>query len=264
MKKADAEMRWFVRTYTRRDNEDKPINNPDELILVGQAGAENARWHSLGDQFRFLINDLYPDIAKFDPDDWHGELQIGLLLLEKYNRPQAAEAFENVLKINPKAAEAFVGKGAIALQQFETKDAENLADQALKFNPRLTSALRLKADVMLLGGEIGTARKLLLRAKEVNPREEATLARLAACARIENRPAEVKAVIAEVEKFNPKPGIFYEELASSLEDRKIYGDAEIYFRKSIDLRDQLPAAQAGLGMLYLRLGKEKEAQRAAR
>src|SRR5205823_2795093 len=31
-------------------------------------------------------------------------------------------------------------------------------------------------------------------------------------------------------------------------------------KKSIELRDQLPAAQAGLGMLYLRLGKEKEAK----
>jgi tetratricopeptide (TPR) repeat protein len=260
IKKSDTDMRWFVRTYTRRDNEDKPITDPEELLLVGLAGAENARWHSLGDQFRFLINDLYPDILKFDPDDWRAEFHIGMLLLEKYNRPQAQEAFDNVLKINPKAAEAFVGKGYVALQQFETKDAESAADQALKINPRLPSALRLKADVLILGGEIETAKKLLTQAREVNPRDESTLARLAACGRVLNRPEEVKAVIAEVEKFNPKPGVFYQELGSSLEDRKIYGDAEVYFRKSIELRDQLPAAQAGLGMLYLRLGKEKEAK----
>ena len=86
---------------------------------------------------------------------------------------------------------------------------------ALKINPRLPSALRLKADVLLLAGEVDVARKLLLKAKEVNPRDETILARIAACARMENRPNDVKAVIAEVEKFNPKPGVFYEELATA-------------------------------------------------
>lgn len=260
VKKADTEVRWFVRTYTRRENADKPITNPDELLLVGLAAAENARWHSLSDQFRFLINDLYPDVLKYDPDDWRAEWHIGMLLLEKYNRPEANQAFDNALKINPNAAEAHVGKGVVALQQFETKDAESHADQALKISPRLPSALRLKADVMLLAGDVGAARKLLEKAKEVAPREEPTLARLAACARVQNKPDEVKSVIAEVEKFNPRPGLFFAELASSLEDRKVYRDAEVYFKKSIELRDQLPAAKAGLGMLYLRLGKEAEAR----
>ena len=260
VKKADGEMRWFVRTYTRRENADKPITDPDELLLVGQAGSENARWHSLSDQFRFLINELYPDVLKYDPDDWRAEWHIGMLLLEKYNRPEAIQAFDNALKINPNAAEAHVGKGLVAIQQFETKDAETHADQALKINPRLASALRLKADVLLLGGDVGTARKLLEKAKESRPREEATLARLAACARVQNKPDEVKAVIAEVEKFNPKPGLFYAELASSLEDRKIYGDAETYFKKSIELRDQLATPKAGLVMLYLRLGNEAGAR----
>ena len=269
MTKADAEMRWFVRTYTQRDNADKPIRDPDELLIVGQAGAENARWHSISDQFRFLINDLYPDVLKFDPDDWRAEWHIGMLLLEKYNRPEANEAFDNALKINPKAAEAFVGKGLVALQQFETKDADTHAEAALKVNPRLTSALRLKADVLLLAGDVPAAGKLLDRARAVNPREEPTLARIAACARVLNQHQTVKDVIAEVEKFNPKPGVFYHELGSSLEDRKLYKDAEVYFKKSIEVREKnagakaalsMPAAKAGLGMLYLRLGKEAEAK----
>lgn len=260
VKKADAEMRWFVRTYTRRENADKPMTDPDELLLVGQAGAENARWHSLSDQFRFLINELYPDVVKYDPDDWRGEWHIGTLLLEKYNRPESNQAFDNALKINPNAAEAHVGKGLVALQQFEMKDAEKHADEALKINPRLPSALRLKADVQFLAGDIGAARKLLERARQAGPRDERTLARLAACARVQKQTDEVNAIAATVEKFNSKPGLFYAELASMLEDRKIYGDAEVYFKKSIELRDQLPAAKAGLGMLYLRLGQEDEAK----
>ncbi|MGH7225601.1 MAG: tetratricopeptide repeat protein, partial [Gemmataceae bacterium] len=45
MKKADVECRWFVRTYTRRDAKDDPIKDAEELVLVGLAGAENARWN---------------------------------------------------------------------------------------------------------------------------------------------------------------------------------------------------------------------------
>lgn len=258
--KADVEMRWFVRTYTRRDNDDKPITDPEELHFVGLAGSENARWHGLGDQFRFMINDLYPDVLKFDPDDWRAEYQIGRLLLEKYNRPEAMQAFENALKINPKAAEAMVGKGQISLQQFEIKEADIQADLALKANPGLTSALRLKADVMLAGGELKEAAALMERARAINPRDELTLARLAAAARMANDKAGVEAIVKSVEQFNAKPGMFYHELASALEDRKIYGDAEKYFEKSIAMRDKLPAAKAGLGMLYLRIGKETEAR----
>ena len=258
--KADTEMRWFVRTYTQRDNDDKPIQNPEELLIVGQAGAENARWHGIGDQFRFLINDLYPDVMKFDPDAWQGEYEIGLLLLEKYNRPEAQQAFDNALKINPKAAEAYVGKGQVALQQYEMKDAETYADQALKANPRLSAALRLKADVLLMAGDFTGAKALLAKAKVTNPRDEKTLARLAAVARLMNQPAGVSAIVTEVEAFNPKPGVFYHELGTALEERKYYKDAEPYLKKSIELRDKLPSAKAALGMLYLRLGREDEAK----
>ena len=42
VKKADAELRWFVRTYSSRSDQDKDIKDPEELLLVGLAGAENA------------------------------------------------------------------------------------------------------------------------------------------------------------------------------------------------------------------------------
>src|SRR4051794_7795858 len=51
IKKADAEFRWLVRTYTQRSNDDKEAPAPDELLVIGLAGAENARWNRLADQF---------------------------------------------------------------------------------------------------------------------------------------------------------------------------------------------------------------------
>src|SRR5262249_34676671 len=109
--KADAEFRWFVRTYTRRDQAGQPIKDADTLLLVAQAGAENARCPRLSDQFRFILNEVYGDALKADRDLWPAEYQAGMLLLEKYNRGEALAAFDKALAINPRAAEALVGKG---------------------------------------------------------------------------------------------------------------------------------------------------------
>ena len=257
---ADQEMRWFVRTYTQRSNEDKDIKDPDELLIVGQAGAENARWHSLNDQFRFILNEVYADALKYDPDLWQAEYLAGAMLLEKYNRPDAVAAFDAALKINPRAAEALVGKGQAALQGLEIKQAEGFAEEALKINPKLPLALRLRADVHLATGDIAAALKVLEEARSVDPREEATLARLAACRVVLKQESEFQSLVAEVQRSNPKPALFYTELASCLEDRRQYSDAEKYFKKAIELRDKLAEPRTGLGMLYLRLGKEAEAK----
>lgn len=260
MTNADTEMRWFVRTYTRRSNMDDDIKDPDELIIVGQAGAENARWHNLSSQFSFILNEVYVDVQKFEPACWIAEYLSGSMLLEKYNKPQAVKAFNKALAMNPRAAEPYVGKGMAALQNYEIKDAEQYAEEALKLNPRLTSALRLRADIHILAGDFGDAVKVLEKAKAVNSREEATLGRLAACQHMTRQKEAFEQTVAEVKGFNPKPSVFYYDLASALEDRKFYLDAEKHFKTAIELNDKMALPKSGLGMLYLRMGKEAEAR----
>ena len=260
-KKADEEMRWFVRTYTQRDNDDKPIKDPDDLLLVGLAGTENARAYNLSSQFKFILTDLYVDILKFDPNAWQSEYQAGMLLLEKYNKPEADLAFDKALKINPNAAEALTGKGLVAFQQYEMKDAENFAESALKINPKLTMALRLKADVLYAAGEFTAAVKSLDAARAVNHREESTLARLAACYQLQHKADQYNETVAEAEKYNKKPGEFYFELGHAFEDRRVYGPAEECFRKAIDFRENLAAPKSSLGLLLLRIGKEEEGKK---
>src|SRR5439155_13079137 len=109
-------------------------------------------WNNLSDQFEFILNEVYKDALKNDPNFWPAELQAGLLLLEKYNRGEALDALDKALTINPSCSEALAAKGVAALMRFEVKDAENFAERALKFNPNLPEALRLRADVHLATG----------------------------------------------------------------------------------------------------------------
>ena len=262
LKKADDECRWFVRTYTDRSNNDQDIKDPDDLVLVGLAGCENARWHNLSDQFKFILDEVYGDALHYDKDLWPAHYQAGMLLLEKYNRPEALDAFDKALAINPNAAEALVGKGIIAAQEFEYQDAERFAEQALKINVNLPEALRLRADVHLAGGNVAGALKELESARKVNPRDEATLARIAACLRLQHKQAEEDALVKEVEQRDPKPGAFWYELGDRLEDRRHFDEAETCYKKALELRPMLPWPRNSLGLLYMRLGREQDARTA--
>jgi tetratricopeptide (TPR) repeat protein len=258
-KRADTEFRWFVRTYTERSNKDQDIKDPEELLLVGLAGEENARWHNLSDQFRVILNDVYGDALKNEKAFWPAECQAGMLLLEKYNRGEALDAFDKALAINPNAAQAFVGKGIAALQKYETKDAEQFAERALKINPNLPEALRLRADVYLLIGDVKAAVRQLDHARQVNPRDENTLGRSAACLYLLHDQAAFDRLAHEVQQNDPKPGLFYYVLGERLEERRQFETAEKYYKQAIALRPMLPWPQNSLGLLYMRLGREKEA-----
>jgi cellulose synthase operon protein C len=259
LKKADAECKWFVRTYTRRDQNDDPIKSPEELLLVGLAGAENARWNNLADQFTFILQDVYADALKYDKDFWPAEYQAGMLLLEKYNRPEALASFDKALKINASAAEALAAKGVAALMRFEIQEAERLAEQALGINPKLPDALRLRADVHLSAGDAAAALKELEQARTVNPRDERTLGRIAACLVLQRKKEDLASLTREVEKFDAKPASFYFEMGQRLEDRQYFEEAQACFQKATALRPSVPDALNSLGQLYMRMGLEKEA-----
>lgn len=257
---ASREMRWFVRAYSEASERDKDITDPDLLAIVGQAAAENARWNNLSKQFRFILEEVYGDILKRDPDFWIAEDLAGRMLLEKYNKADAEEAFDNALKINPKAVDAITGKGLLCLQTYDLKEAEEYADRALGINPKHVEALRLRADLDLVAGDFSAAIRRLNAAKAVNPRDETVLGKLAACYLLVKKPAEFASLVKDVEGFDAKPGTFYHWLGEALDDRKMWLKSEEYLKKAAELRPKIPAPMAALGALYLRLGRETEAR----
>jgi len=261
VKKADAEFKWFVTTYSDRVGTEKEIKDPETLLLVGLAATENARWNKLSNEFETILQDIYEDALKGDKGDrnfWPAEYQAGMLLLEKYNRREGLAALDKALTINPSAAEALVGKGVAALQRMEYTSAEHFAEDALKINPNLPEALRLRADVYLAGGQFDKAVKELESARKVNPRDEQTLGRVAACLWLQKKNDDLDGLLKEVGKFDATPGLLHLVLAERLEDRRHYDEAEKQFKKARELRPVLHQAATNLGMLYLRLGREKE------
>ena len=116
----------------------------------------------------------------------------------------------------------------------------------------------MKAEIYLTAGDFPAAEKVLLEAKAISPRNSATLGRLAGVYVMLKKTDDFDSVVKFVTSFDSKPGEFYYELGNVLEDRKQYAKAEEYYKKSYELRPVLSAPRTGLGMLYLRLGNEKD------
>jgi len=147
----------------------------------------------------------------------------------------------------------------MALQKLELKEAEKFAENALSINPHLPEALRLRADLHLAGNDAAAALKELEEARKVNPHDEETLGQIAACYYLQRKANEIAALLREVEKRDPKPGVFHHALGERLEARRRYLEAEKHYQKAIELRPMLAEPRTSLGMLYMRLGREKEA-----
>jgi tetratricopeptide (TPR) repeat protein len=255
--KARPELPWFTRYYN--DNE---VKDADDLYTLGLAVSEYARWKKgLADEFETVLSELYGGALRADKDYWPAEYQAGRLLLEKYNTPEALKAFDKSLTINPNAPEPYLGKALAAIEKLELTEAEDHVQRALKSNPHHPEALRLRADLHIIAGDYPAALKELDAARKVNPRDEQTLGRVAACLLLQRKNADFDALVLEVTKNDPVPAVFYHELGERLEERRHYEDAEKYYKKAVELRDNIAWPLNSLGLLYMRMGQEKEARK---
>ena len=60
---------------------------------------------------------------------------------------------------------------------------------------------------------------------------------------------------------NPHAGEFFDTLAEMLQERNKQSEAERFFREAIRVMPRQVGPQAGLGLLYMRMGREEEAKK---
>ncbi len=271
--------RWFIQYYNRSQPKDA-----ETLIWIGEGAAQHARWNRVSSIFRFVVNDVCTDALKDDKNCWQAPLLSGSLLLEKYNESQAVPEFHNALRINPHVAEIHAAIGLSFLQDYKHDKARERAEEALKCNPRSPTALVLMADTYLLTDVPEPAREWLDKALAINPADQRVLGRKAALALLAERllPKETLAAawtdlpqmpkdsplpkpfldaLATVLKTNPKPGEMLSIIGNILESHRKFDQAEICYRKAIEVMPQLTAPRTQLGMLCMRTGKIDEAEK---
>jgi tetratricopeptide (TPR) repeat protein len=268
---AEQDYHWLVDHYNNKDVED-----PDALRVIGLGAAQFARWHRESEQFTFLVNELYPSILELDKSYWPAHYEAGLLFLEKFNEADASRELKAALELNPNAAEVHAALARLAMQNYDMDDAKRSVDRALEINSRLLSALLTKADLALSNFEARDAIAILEQAKALNPVSEETLGRLAAAYGVADglpasedlakaMPAQPASrfdkLVAEVNGRNPHAGDFYYALASDLDLTRKYPAAARYYREAVERMPQLIAPRGALGLMYMRLGQEIDARK---
>src|SRR5690349_2083181 len=91
---------------------------------------------------------VFEALVKTQPKNPDYKVRYGRLLLERFNRAQAAELFQEALAIKKDHAGALLGLALVAADGFEGKAAE-LAHDALKADPKLLEAQELLARLAL-------------------------------------------------------------------------------------------------------------------
>lgn len=257
-----ADYSWLVDHYNAND-----VTDRDELLWIGRGAAQFARWKRLSEQFRFLVNDFYPELAETSPACWQAHLDSARLFAEKYNEAEAVKSLAAAISANPNAAEVHALAGTLALDRFEVKAAQASCDQARAINPELLAAHHLQADIHLANFEPRQAAGVLQDALKLNPTSEETLGRLAAAYLSVDGPQKREPesrfgkLAAEVNARNPRAGVFYLTLADALDRLRRWPTSAEFYREAMTRMPQLIEPPGRLGMMLMRLGEEEEAKR---
>lgn len=280
LKEADEDYRWCVRYY----NQAQPTK-ADALLVVGRGSAQYARWHSVSQVFKFVVNTLCPDALKDDPLCWQAYWLSGSLLLEKYNREDAIPELQHALKINPRAPDVLATLGEAAFQKLDLTEAASYAERALAVNPHHVAALNLKADLALRDGNGALALEALAKSRKANPNEQRTLARVASAylmvdgippdeeltevlSHLDNvsqiqlpKPSRFSQTLIELAKQNPHPGYGLQVLGDDLQTRLRFGLSEKFYRAAMAAMPLYAEPKTALGLLYMRIGKTEDARK---
>ncbi|MBI2824829.1 MAG: tetratricopeptide repeat protein [Planctomycetia bacterium] len=258
---ANAGYKWFVDYYNGHD-----VNSVEAIEWIGLAAAQFARWNRLKDQFGFLVNELYPDALKIEPNWWPAHYYAGLLYLEKYNQAEAARELKAALAQNPNAACVHAALARLALQNYELDTARQAVDRAGELNPRLLDAHLARGDILLANFQAAEAIAIFEKACQINPASETALGRLAAAyGVVDGLSADLSGTrmgrtIDQATTRNKHCGEFHASLARALDESRRFPAAARYYREAIARMPQLVEPHAELGLVAMRLGEEVDAK----
>ncbi|MDR1989666.1 MAG: tetratricopeptide repeat protein [Acidobacteriaceae bacterium] len=199
------------------------------------------------------------DAADAAPRDSVIRTALGELALEKFDQPQAYQAFQNALRSDDRYVPAMIGL-ARTLEDENPKQATETVMKALAINPSCVDAHLFLARQALDAGRRDEAREAIEKALEVNPNSLEGHALLAGVAYIEDKQDEYAAEIGKALAIAPRYGEAYRVVAEIASHNFRYDDAAAIARKGVALDPQNPLILSDMGIHLLRTGEEAEAR----
>jgi tetratricopeptide (TPR) repeat protein len=218
------------------------------IVAVAQRRADSTAltlWHS--GQYD-AANQAFKALTAQYPDNPDYRVEWGRLLLERFNRSEAASLFAEALKQKPDHAGALLGLALVAADSFDEKAVE-YARKALEADPKLLEAQELLARLALEDNNDAQARAEAEKALAISPDSAQAKAILATIELLQDHKAEL-----------PADGKAYESAAHYFVLNRRYEEAIALYRKAIELQPDLWSAHSQLGINLMRLGRDEEAR----
>jgi tetratricopeptide (TPR) repeat protein len=220
--------------------------------------AAEAAW-AIGDIQR--ANQVFRDSLQNNERAVQPRVRWARLFLQTHQYSDAAELFNEALRIFPNDVHAKLGLASVFAERFEGQ-ARPLVQEALQQDGDLIEAHLLTASMDLEEGQLEEAEKALDRAQrlatkeKLPPLEVYTLRASLEVSRGGNPEPWIKRVL----DYNPRYGTVYQQLAHFEVMRRRYREATVLLRRAVEVQPDLWAAHAELGSNLLRLGMIEEAR----
>jgi tetratricopeptide (TPR) repeat protein len=184
-------------------------------------------------------------------------VEWGRLFLERFNPAEAANLFQEALKIDANYAPGYLGLARVAAKGYDRK-AEDFAREALKHDPKLVEAHELLSYLALEDSNAKLAAEEAQKALTLSPEALDGVAVLASIDWLNNKPHSES--MDRILKVNPRYGEAYATGAHFFVINRRYEEGIRYYRLALQLDPSLWAARSQLGVNLMRLGVEDEAR----
>jgi len=193
------------------------------------------------------------------PKDPELRVRWGRLFLERYNRKDAGDLFNEALSIKPGYAPALLGLALVANETFEGKSLA-LAQKALEADPKLVEAREFMARLKLEDSDPKGAAAEADAALQIAPNAEDALAVRASVELLGDRSPQpwLDKMVAK----DAHNGRGFETVAHFLVMNRRYDEGIQYYQKAVAADSHLDSAYSNLGINLMRMGRETEARQA--
>jgi tetratricopeptide (TPR) repeat protein len=201
---------------------------------------------------------VFESLVRAHPENAFYKVRYGRLFLERFNPTEAADLFQEALKVDPKNAQAQLGLALVAEESFEGSAAD-LARKALLSDPKLTEAHEVLAKLALEDSDYKQTREEANLALGLDSKSLTAEAVEAAADFVEHKPADEW--LNRMAADHPKDGGGYELIGYFLQLNRRYDDGIVWFRRAVAVQPDLWSAHSQLGLNLMRLGREDEARK---
>jgi tetratricopeptide (TPR) repeat protein len=202
-------------------------------------------------------NNTFQAAVKARPKDANLKVRWGMMYNE-YSQPgDAADLFQEALKIDENNAQALYGMAVVSTEAYEG-NASEFAEKAVKADPKLYQARELLARIELEDNHPDKAVEQAKKALDISNEALDALSILATVDWLDDKPGTEW--IDRVFKINPTYAEAYALAGHFFVINRRYDEGIQYYRKSLEIKPDLWAARAELGVNLMRFGKNDEAR----